>query len=168
MKIMVEVYTGEEYLEPTDASVVVAMIMRITSFYDEQAAVVEEEEEDDEWEAEETGPWQKESRLTLPLFHKRYVLPTRELAIEDNQMKPGNGHWENEYQHQYNAGPSSWTISFRGPANERVHHGPFNDQWFDEISKLHVNDWAAEFGRQVGEGILGDDSADNWANTYDD
>ncbi|GKD39578.1 hypothetical protein Tco_1259785 [Tanacetum coccineum] len=92
----------------------------------------------------------------------------KELAIEDNQMKPGNGHWENEYQHQYNAGPSSWTISFRGPANERVHHGPFNDQWFDEISKLHVNDWAAEFGRQVGEGILGDDSADNWANTYDD
>ncbi|XP_071701897.1 peroxisome biogenesis protein 5-like [Rutidosis leptorrhynchoides] len=104
-----------------------------------------------------------------------------ELTIEDNQVKPGNGDWANEYQQQYNAGPSSWADQYaheqvsRGPdrwadefANERVHHGPVNDQWVDEFSKLQVNDWADEFGRQVGEGILGDDSSDNWASAYDE
>nr|GEU68520.1 hypothetical protein [Tanacetum cinerariifolium] len=61
----------------------------------------------------------------------------RELTIEDNQVKPGNGDRENEYQHQYNADPSSWQISMhmnrglenwtREFVNERVHHGPVND-----------------------------------------
>ncbi|GJY15252.1 ribonuclease H-like domain-containing protein [Tanacetum coccineum] len=62
------------------------------------------------------------------------------------------------------SGPSSWKINmhmnrqaevFRGLknwarefANEHVYHGPVNDQWVDEFSKLQVNDWAAEFGRQ--------------------
>ncbi|CAI9283299.1 unnamed protein product [Lactuca saligna] len=30
-----------------------------------------------------------------------------ELTIEDNQVRPAGGDWANEYQHQYNAGPSS-------------------------------------------------------------
>lgn len=104
-----------------------------------------------------------------------------ELTIEDNQVKPASGDWANEYQQQYNAGPSSWADQYareevsRGPdrwadefANERVHHGPVDEQWVDEFSKLEVNDWADEFGRQVGEGVLGDESADNWASAYDE
>ncbi|KAJ9567703.1 hypothetical protein OSB04_003669 [Centaurea solstitialis] len=99
-----------------------------------------------------------------------------ELTIEDNQVKPslaGSGDWANEYQQQYNAGPSSWAD--QGPdrwanefATERAHHGPVDEQWVNEFSKLQVNDWADEFGRQVGEGVLGDDSADNWASAYDE
>ncbi|KAL7600285.1 peroxisome biogenesis protein 5 [Lactuca sativa] len=106
-----------------------------------------------------------------------------ELTIEDNQVRPATGDWANEYQQQYNAGPSStsWADQYareevsRAPdrwadefANERVHHGPVDEQWVNEFSKLEVNDWADEFGRQVGEGILGDDSADNWASAYDE
>nr|XP_043605936.1 peroxisome biogenesis protein 5 [Erigeron canadensis] len=104
-----------------------------------------------------------------------------ELTIEDNQVKAGNADWANEYQQQYNAGPSSWADQYaheqvsRGPdrwadefATERAHHGPVDEQWVNEFSKLQVNDWADEFGRQVGEGILGDDSADNWASAYDE
>lgn len=100
-----------------------------------------------------------------------------ELTIEDNQVRPASGDWANEYS----AGPSSWADQYareevsRGPdrwadefANERVHHGPVDEQWVNEFSKLEVNDWADEFGRQVGEGILGDDSADNWATAYDE
>ena len=30
-----------------------------------------------------------------------------ELNIEDNQVRPASGDWANEYQQQYNAGPSS-------------------------------------------------------------
>ena len=40
-----------------------------------------------------------------------------ELTIEDNQVKPGNGDWANEYQQQYNAGPSSWADQY---AHEQV------------------------------------------------
>lgn len=51
---------------------------------------------------------------------------------------------------------------------EREQHGPVDDQWVNEFSKLHVQDWAEEFGRQVGEGALEEDSSDNWANAYDE
>nr|GEV76121.1 hypothetical protein [Tanacetum cinerariifolium] len=124
-------------------------------------------------EAEETGPWQKESRLTLRFASDQ----CRELTREDNQVKPGNGDLANEYQHQYNAGPSSWQISmhmnrFLGDLRIGQRNLLMNVcimvQWVDEFSKLQVNNWAAEFGRQVGEGILGDDSADNWDTTYDE
>ncbi|XP_071692976.1 peroxisome biogenesis protein 5-like isoform X2 [Rutidosis leptorrhynchoides] len=104
-----------------------------------------------------------------------------ELTIEDNQVKSGGGDWANEYQQQYNAGPSSWADQHAHEqvsgvhdrwadefASERVHHGPADDQWVDEFSKLQVNDWADEFGLQVSDGILGDDSADNWASAYDE
>lgn len=43
-----------------------------------------------------------------------------------------------------------------------------NDEWVDEFSKLNVDDWADEFGRQVAEGALGETSADNWADAYDE
>ncbi|TYI24656.1 hypothetical protein ES332_A06G250000v1 [Gossypium tomentosum] len=43
-----------------------------------------------------------------------------------------------------------------------------DDQWVNEFSKLHVDDWAEEFDRQAGEGALGDCSCDNWANSYDE
>lgn len=43
-----------------------------------------------------------------------------------------------------------------------------DDQWIDEFSNLHVNDWAEEFGNHVGEGVLGENSSDNWANAYDE
>ena len=66
---------------------------------------------------------------------------------------------------QVSRGPENWATGF---SNERVHHGPVDEQWVDEFSKLQVNDWADKFGRQVGEGILGDDTADNWASAYDE
>lgn len=47
-------------------------------------------------------------------------------------------------------------------------HGPVDDQWVNEFSKLHVHDWAEEFEHQVGEGVLGQNSAENWANAYDE
>lgn len=67
--------------------------------------------------------------------------------------------------HQISRGPDRWADEF---ASERAHHGPVDEQWVNEFSKLQVNDWADEFGRQVGEGVLGDDSADNWASAYDE
>ncbi|KAK1397822.1 Peroxin-5 [Heracleum sosnowskyi] len=104
-----------------------------------------------------------------------------EITFEDNQVKssglPAPGDWATEYQQQFNGG-QSWVDQFereefsRGPAgwvNEfttaREQQGPVDDQWVSEFSKLHVQDWADEFGRQVGEGLLGDDS---WADTYDE
>ncbi|KAL8147024.1 hypothetical protein AgCh_004658 [Apium graveolens] len=104
-----------------------------------------------------------------------------EITFEDNQVKssglPAPGDWATEYQQQFNGG-QSWVDQFereelfRGSAgwvNEfttaREQQGPVDDQWVNEFSKLHVQDWADEFGRQVGEGILGDDS---WADTYDE
>lgn len=53
-------------------------------------------------------------------------------------------------------------------AYEREQNGTVDDQWVNEFSKLHVNDWVEEFGQQVGEGALGESSADNWANAYDE
>lgn len=101
-----------------------------------------------------------------------------ELIIDDNQVKPASGDWAAEYQVQHNGsswanefvnegvtGPNRWANEF---ATEQEKQGPLNDQWVDEFSKLHVNDWADEFGREVGEGALGDSSADTWANAYDE
>lgn len=47
-------------------------------------------------------------------------------------------------------------------------HGLAENEWVDEFSKLNVNDWSEEFERQVADGVLGDTSADNWANAYDE
>ncbi|XP_040972543.1 uncharacterized protein [Gossypium hirsutum] len=103
-----------------------------------------------------------------------------ELIIDDNQVKPASENWATEYQQQYNGG-ASWADEFahdevfRGPddwANEfgaeRLQQESVDDQWVNEFSKLHVDDWAEEIGRQAGEGALGDSSSDNWANSYDE
>ncbi|RWR95088.1 peroxisome biogenesis protein 5 [Cinnamomum micranthum f. kanehirae] len=105
-----------------------------------------------------------------------------ELIVDDNQIKPSDD-WAGEYQQQYNANPDAWADQFvRGEANflqvshredtwanefsnERYLRGEVDDQWVNEFSKLHVEDWADEFGRQVGEGALGEGS--EWANAYD-
>eukprot|EP00257_Ricinus_communis_P021413 XP_015580900.1 peroxisome biogenesis protein 5 [Ricinus communis] len=62
-------------------------------------------------------------------------------------------------------GPEQWGNEF---AAERGQNGSVDDQWVNEFSKLHVNDWVEEFGQQVEEGALGDSSVDNWANAYDE
>jgi hypothetical protein len=66
---------------------------------------------------------------------------------------------------QLSHGPDQWAKEF---AAEREQSGPVDEQWVNEFSKLHVNDWADEFGRQVGEGAFGESSADNWADAYDE
>ncbi|XP_040988221.1 peroxisome biogenesis protein 5 [Juglans microcarpa x Juglans regia] len=103
-----------------------------------------------------------------------------ELIIDDNQVKetalPASGDWAAEYRQQYNRS-SAWADEFLSHGSdqwvnefttEQEQHGPVDDQWVNEFSKLHVQDWAEEFGRQVGEGALEEDSADNWANAYDE
>ncbi|CAI9088096.1 OLC1v1022335C2 [Oldenlandia corymbosa var. corymbosa] len=107
-----------------------------------------------------------------------------ELSIEDNQFKASSstaGDWATEYQHQYGSGGQTWADQFvheelsKGPdgwanefAAERGQIELVNDEWVNEFSKLHVNDWAEEFGQQVAEGAFGDSSADNWASAYDE
>lgn len=66
---------------------------------------------------------------------------------------------------QISRGPDGWASEF---AAKRDQNGSVDDQWVNEFSKLHVQDWAEEFGNQFGEGALGENSADNWANGYDE
>ncbi|KAF8031314.1 hypothetical protein BT93_D0494 [Corymbia citriodora subsp. variegata] len=99
-----------------------------------------------------------------------------ELIIDDNQVKPAPGDWASEFQQQYTAGPS-WADEYlhRGPdqwanefAAERETDGALDYQWANEFSKLHVNDWADEFGKQVAEGSLVDNTSEDWANAYNE
>ncbi|KMZ61554.1 Peroxisomal targeting signal 1 receptor, partial [Zostera marina] len=105
-----------------------------------------------------------------------------ELIVDDNQIKPAVSSlphdWANEFQTQNNANPNSWAEQF---AQDQVSHGVdawandfankgkniVDDQWVNEFSKLNVQDWADEFGQQVGEGVFGSNSADDWGDTYD-
>lgn len=66
---------------------------------------------------------------------------------------------------QLSHGPHGWANEF---AAEREQHGGTENEWVNEFSKLNVNDWSDEFERQVADGVLGDTSADNWANAYDE
>ncbi|OVA13117.1 Tetratricopeptide repeat-containing domain [Macleaya cordata] len=108
-----------------------------------------------------------------------------ELIIDDNQVKPvgasTSGDWADEYQHKYSGISNSWADQFvrdehsHGTntwatefATERAKNGLVDDQWVNEFSKLHVQDWVEEFGHQVDEGSLGQSSADNWASAYDE
>ncbi|KAK9269668.1 hypothetical protein L1049_001446 [Liquidambar formosana] len=106
-----------------------------------------------------------------------------ELIIDDNQVKPTTlpapGDWASEYQQQYDGlswadrfvhdelshGPDRWVNEF---TTAREQHGSADDQWVNEFSKLQIHDWVEEFGNQVGDGTLGEKSADNWANAYDE
>ncbi|MBA0661086.1 hypothetical protein Goklo_012998, partial [Gossypium klotzschianum] len=71
--------------------------------------------------------------------------------------------WAEEFATVFR-GPDHWAIEFGA---ERLQQESVDDQWVNEFSKLHVDDWAEEFGHQVGERALGDSSSDNWANSYD-
>ncbi|CDY49390.1 BnaC09g53570D [Brassica napus] len=109
-----------------------------------------------------------------------------ELIIDENQVKPGSapGEWATEYEQQY-LGPPSWADQFGNEkvsfiSHEMLSHGPeqwadefasgrgqqesAEDQWVNEFSKLNVDDWVDEFA----EGPLGENSADAWANAYDE
>lgn len=65
----------------------------------------------------------------------------------------------------FSLGAKQWVDEF---AVEQEQHGTVDDQWVNEFSKLHVNDWVEEFGQQVGDASLGDTSADSWVNAYDE
>ncbi|PPR90159.1 hypothetical protein GOBAR_AA30534 [Gossypium barbadense] len=110
-----------------------------------------------------------------------------ELIIDDNQVKPASENLATEYQQQYNGGYKVQLMILRvmyyfetlKPFSVDLTIGPMSlvlkdcnksvdDQWVNEFSKLHVDDWAEEFDRQAGEGALGDCSCDNWANSYDE
>uniref|UniRef100_A0A1D1Y2M2 Peroxisome biogenesis protein 5 n=1 Tax=Anthurium amnicola TaxID=1678845 RepID=A0A1D1Y2M2_9ARAE len=101
-----------------------------------------------------------------------------ELIFDDNQVKPAagslSGDWAEEYHTQYNANSDSWANEF---AHEEVSHGTetwvkefahehqdVEDQWVNDFSRLQVEDWADEYGKQV-DGVLGD-SSDDWADSY--
>ncbi|KAG8386585.1 hypothetical protein BUALT_Bualt03G0163600 [Buddleja alternifolia] len=71
----------------------------------------------------------------------------------------------NSFIVQLSHGPHGWANEF---ASEREQHGLAENEWVNEFSKLNVNDWSEEFERQVADGTLGDTSADNWANAYDE
>lgn len=53
-------------------------------------------------------------------------------------------------------------------ATEGRQHDATDDQWVNEFSKLNVNDWADEFGQQLGEAALGDSTSDSWAQAYNE
>ncbi|RZC65991.1 hypothetical protein C5167_009682 [Papaver somniferum] len=108
-----------------------------------------------------------------------------ELIIDDNQVKPAeasaSGDWADEYQQkhygihnswadqyardEHSYGADTWASEF---ATEQEKTGLADDQWVNEFSKLHVQDWAEEFAQQVDEGAVGQNSADNWATAYDE
>ncbi|GAB2210413.1 hypothetical protein Drorol1_Dr00015679 [Drosera rotundifolia] len=103
-----------------------------------------------------------------------------ELFIEDNQVQStpigAAGDWAAEYENQYQNHllptdhvhkkladqPESWVREFAGGKQETA-----EDQWVDEFSKLHMQDWADEFGNQLGSAIR-DDTSDGWASAYDE
>lgn len=62
-------------------------------------------------------------------------------------------------------GPDQWANEF---TTERRQNDAVDDQWVNEFSKLNVNDWADEFGQQIGEGAFGDSTSDSWAHAYDE
>lgn len=63
---------------------------------------------------------------------------------------------------QVSHGVDAWANDFANKGKNIV-----DDQWVNEFSKLNVQDWADEFGQQVGEGVFGSNSADDWGDTYD-
>ncbi|XP_042497602.1 peroxisome biogenesis protein 5-like [Macadamia integrifolia] len=108
-----------------------------------------------------------------------------ELIVDDNQVKQAglsaSGDWVEEYQEHYNGISNSWADQL---VRDEIHHGTdrwvneftteqkrggsLDDEWVNEFSKLHVQDWAEEFEHQVREGALEGESADNWANAYNE
>ncbi|KAK4278517.1 hypothetical protein QN277_016353 [Acacia crassicarpa] len=106
-----------------------------------------------------------------------------ELINDNNQVKenslPASGDWAAEYQ-QHSGNRHSWADEF---LNNKISNGPeqwaneyttnekhlsTDDQWVNEFSKLHVNDWADEFGEHIGKGAFGENSTDEWAQAFDE
>ncbi|KAJ6818495.1 peroxisome biogenesis protein 5 [Iris pallida] len=83
---------------------------------------------------------------------KHNIMPTLTLGLISLWVK-----------RQLAQGTHKWVDEF---AKERQ-HSELEDQWVNDFSKLHVQDWAEEFGQQMGEGAFGQGSADNWADAYD-
>lgn len=106
-----------------------------------------------------------------------------ELIVDENQIKPATrsiaNNWVDEYQTQHSAGPSSWADQFvqeEFPQGRETWAKEFakeytqqvvDDKWVNEFSKLHVQDWADEFGQQLAKGAFGESTTDDWANAYD-
>lgn len=63
---------------------------------------------------------------------------------------------------QVSQGSNQWVNEFTSGKQKQV-----DEQWVDEFSNLQVNDWADEFGKQVGEGAFGATS-EGWADAYDE
>ncbi|GAB2289314.1 hypothetical protein Dimus_023618 [Dionaea muscipula] len=93
-----------------------------------------------------------------------------EVFMEDNEVQSSlafaEGKWAAEFekQHKLLDGPDAWVHEF----SDGGKHGSAEDQWVNEFSKLHVQDWAEEFGNQVGGGVIGEDTSDSWAAAYDE
>ncbi|KAG9448887.1 hypothetical protein H6P81_008852 [Aristolochia fimbriata] len=89
-----------------------------------------------------------------------------ELIVDDNQVKPTGvaNDWADQFSRENSSfGGNAWADEF---ANEQVHQGPADEQWVNEFSKLHLQDWGDEFEQQANEGILGRGEADDWADNF--
>ncbi|XP_068637193.1 peroxisome biogenesis protein 5-like [Aristolochia californica] len=91
-----------------------------------------------------------------------------ELIVDDNQIKPAGvaNDWADQFSHENSSfGGNAWADEF---TKEQVHHGPADEQWANEFTKLHLQDWGEEFGQQVNEGTLGGAEADEWVDNFFD
>ncbi|XP_068642693.1 peroxisome biogenesis protein 5-like [Aristolochia californica] len=89
-----------------------------------------------------------------------------ELIVDDNQIKPAGveNDWVDQYSRENSAfGGSAWADEF---TNEQLHHGPADEPWVDEFSKLHLQDWGEEFVQQGNEGTLGRGEVDKWVDNF--
>lgn len=64
---------------------------------------------------------------------------------------------------QFPQGRETWAKEFAKEYTQQV----VDDKWVNEFSKLHVQDWADEFGQQLAKGAFGESTTDDWANAYD-
>ncbi|BBN18341.1 peroxin-5 [Marchantia polymorpha subsp. ruderalis] len=103
-----------------------------------------------------------------------------ELIVEDNQVKPGvTNDWANEFQQQHLPPGDQWASEFMG---EHQHRGDrwgdefarrhqeapsTSDDWVNDFSRLHVQDWADEYAEQVAKNPYGDGSHESWLDSYD-
>ncbi|XP_011628211.1 peroxisome biogenesis protein 5 isoform X2 [Amborella trichopoda] len=106
-----------------------------------------------------------------------------ELIVDNNQVKPAvpsqSSGWVEEFDQQHNNNINSWADQFAGElphtenawirefANEQQQRGNTEDQWVNEFSKLHLQDWGDEFHDQMSKGAFGDGPTDHWADEYD-
>lgn len=56
-----------------------------------------------------------------------------ELIIDDNQIRPANTDWADEYQAQHNAGPASWADQFGQEQVCMLFTSDFTDKFITSI-----------------------------------